>query len=98
MTSPKKGKAWRITLELGIKDELPIIERYRIDYPPGFVVYSEKINFPLELPFSLLNIGANGRYDYDFDKDVENVVNLKGDVFLSVEKMTAQGAALFVRP
>jgi len=95
---PQQGKAWRITIELGIKNDLPIIERYTIDYPPGLTVYSEEINLSCDLPFNLLTIGRNGRYDYDFDKDVENVVDLKGDVFLSVEEMTVQGAALFIRP
>ena len=95
---PQQGKAWRITIELGIKDGLQTIERYAIDYPAGFPVYSEEINLTCDLPFNLLNIGKNGRYDYDFDKDVENVVDLKGDVFLSVEEMTVQGAALFIRP
>lgn len=95
---PQQGKAWRITVELGIKDDSPIIKRYVIDYPPGLAVYSEEINLTCDLPFNLLTIGRNGRYDYDFDKDTENVVDLKGDVFLMVEEMTASGAAIFVRP
>ena len=95
---PKQGKAWRIKLELGIKDKLPVIEKYIIDYPPGLTVYSETINQTADLPFNLLTIGKNGRYDYDFDKDVENVVDLKGDVFLEVEEITASGAAIFIRP
>ncbi len=94
---PQQGKAWRITIELGIKHGLPTIERYTIDYPVGFPVYSEEINLTCDIPFNLLTIGKNGRYDYDFDKDVENVVDLKGDVFLSVEEMTVQGAALFIK-
>ncbi len=98
LAKPKQGNAWRVTLELGIKDRLPIIEKYSIDYPPGLTVYSEKVNLTLDLAFSFLDIGGNGRYDYDFDKDVGNVVNLEGEVFLSVEKMAVQGAALSVRP
>ncbi len=95
---PTRGKSWRITLELGIKDKLPIIKRYIIDYPPGATVYSETINQTLDLPLNFLTLGGNGRYDYDFDKDVDNIVNLKGDVVLSVEKMGPLGAAIFIRP
>lgn len=95
---PASGKSWRVTAYLGIKDDLPVIRSYTIEYPPGLTVYSENINLTLDLPFNLLDIGGNGRYDYDFDKDASNAVNLEGDVILTVEKMTAQGAALFVRP
>jgi len=95
---PQQGRAWRITIELGTKDKLLIIEKYSIEYPPGLIVYSEKINLSAELPFNLLSIGRGGRYDYDFDEDVDNVVDLKRDVLLTVEKMTAQGAAIFIRP
>lgn len=98
LAKPKQGSAWRVTLELGIKDKLPVMEKYSIDYPPGLTVYSETIGRALDLSFNFLDIGGNGRYDYDLDKEVGNVVNLKGEVFLSVEKMTVQGAALFVRP
>jgi prepilin-type N-terminal cleavage/methylation domain-containing protein len=95
---PQQGKAWRITVEFGIKNELPIIKKYTIEYPPGFAVYSEKIDASTDAPFNLLNIGKNGRYDYDFDDGIENAVDLKGEVNLFVEEMTAQGAAIFVRP
>lgn len=95
---PSQGSAWRINIELDVKDNLPIVKRYAIDYPPGLTVYSETINLTCDLPFSLLGIGANGRYDYDVDKDVQNLVDLKGEVYLTVEKMTAKGAALFIRP
>lgn len=95
---PAKGKDWRITLEFDIKDKLPVIKRYIIDYPAGSTVYSETINQTLELPLNFLTIGGNGRYDYDFDKDRENVVDLEGDVVLSVEEMGPLGAAVFIRP
>lgn len=95
---PMQGRSWRITIELGITDGLPSIERYAIDYPAGSTVYSEEIKLTCDLPFNLLTIGKNGRYDYDFDKDSENVVDLKGDVNLVVEEMTTQGAAIFLRP
>lgn len=95
---PAQGDAWRIKLELGIKDNLPTIKKYSIDYPLGMTVYSEAINLTCDMQFNFLAIGANGRFDYDFDEDVQNAVDLKGDVTLSVEKMTPKGAAIFIRP
>ena len=47
---------------------------------------------------NFLTLGADGRYDYDIDKDTENVVDLKGEVTLTVLKMEAKGAAVFIRP
>jgi len=95
---PQKGIAWRITIFLKMKEDTPVIGSYTIEYPPGVTVFSEQTNQSLELPFNLLTIGKNGRYDYDIDENTENIVNLKGNIILSVEKMTTQGAAIFVRP
>lgn len=97
-TQTEEGKSWRITLRLAINNNLGVIERYTIEYPAGVIVYSEKIDQTIDLPFNFLTIGRNGRYDYDYDSDVENVVDLEGSVFLEVEEMTVQGAAIFVRP
>jgi len=95
---PKKGTIWKIRIELGFDDKTPILKRYSVEYPPGRVVYTETINLTLDLPLNFMNLGGNGRYDYDFDKDGNNVVSLEGDVELVVTKMDADGAALFIRP
>ncbi len=95
---PKKGTTWRIRLNLGFENDQHVIERYSIDYPPGRTVYSERINLTTDLPLNFLTLGRNGRYDYDWDKDVSNVVELKGDVELVVTRMDCAGAALFIRP
>lgn len=95
---PKKGNIWKMRIELGFDDKTPILKRYSIEYPSGITVYAETINLTLDLPLNFMNLGATGRYDYDFDKDGNNVVNLEGDIELLVTKMDADGAALFVRP
>jgi type II secretory pathway pseudopilin PulG len=95
---PKKGTTWKICIELGFDDKTPILKRYSVEYPPGRTVYSETINLTTDLPLNFMNLGGSGRYDYDFDKDGNNVVNLEGDVELVVTKMDADGAALFIRP
>lgn len=91
-------KAWRIVIRFGVKDNQPIIEGYSIDYPLGITVYFKEINHTVDIPFNLMDIGKNGRYDYDFDEGEDNVVELKGDVVLIVDKMTVPGAAVFIRP
>lgn len=95
---PKKGNTWKIIIELGYDDKTPILKRYSVQYPAGGTVYAETINLTTDLPLNFMNLGANGRYDYDFDKNVKNMVNLEGPVELTVTKMDADGAALFIRP
>jgi len=94
----QKGRIWKINIELGIKDNLKIIRKYYIDYPAGQTVYSEAINLTTDLPLNFLTLGGVGRYDYDFDEDIGNIVDLEGDVELTVLQMDAAGAALFIRP
>ncbi len=94
---PKNGSSWRICLDLGLKENTPVIERYSIEYPSGTAVYSKDVNQALDMPFDLLNLGSD-RYDYDFDKDRDNAVGLEGEVTLLVEKMTCQGASVSIRP
>lgn len=96
-TRPKQGTIWKIRIILGFDDEIPILKRYSVEYPPGRPVYSETINLTTDLPLNFLNLGG-GRYDYDFDKNASNLVNLEGEVELVVTKMDALGAVLFIRP
>ncbi|MCK4649338.1 four helix bundle protein [bacterium] len=95
---PEKGTTWKIRIELAYKDKIPVLRKYSIEYPPGRTLYSETINLTTDLSLNFMALGANGRYDYDLDKDVQNVVNLKGKVELVVTRMDAAGAALFIRP
>jgi len=61
-------------------------------------VYSKTVNLSLALPLNFMNLDTTGRYDYDYDKNTTNVVNVEGDVELVVTKMEVNGAALFIRP
>ena len=94
----ERGGVWKVSLHLGFKDNLPVLKQYSIEYPLGTVVYSETINLTTDLPLNLMNLGNNGRYDYDFDKGVDNVVDLGGSVIFTATRMDCAGAALFVRP
>jgi hypothetical protein len=94
---PKNGSAWRIVLVLGMKDNVPVIEKYSVEYPAGTTVYTKTVNQTLDVPFDFLNLGSD-RFDYDFDKNSDNAVDLQGDVILEVEKMTCQGASVSIRP
>lgn len=95
---PERGTIWRISIELGYKGKVPILKKYHVHYPPGRTLYSETINLTTDLPFSLMTLGGTGRYDYDFDEDVKDVVDLKGNVELTVTRMDASGAMLYIRP
>ncbi len=95
---PKEGKIWKVRIQLGYYDGKPALKKYFVEYPAGRVAYSETINLTTNIPLNFLTLGANNRYDYDFDKDGNNVVNLEGDVELVVTRMDATGAALFIRP
>lgn len=94
----KSGESWKVRMELGIKDNVDVIKKYSIEYPSGMSVYSETINLTTDIPFNFLTLGNNGLYDYDFDKGSQNIVNLEGEVTLTVTRMDCSGAALFIRP
>jgi len=92
------GRTWRVFVYLEARDGAPVISKYAVEYPSGSLVYSETINLTIDLPLSFLTLGGNGRYDYDIDEGVEDVVDLEGDVELRVLEMDIAGAALFIRP
>ena len=93
------GQSWGIDVELDVKDDKAYVHKYSIEYPTGSTVFSEKLQQTTELPLNMLTLGGNGRYDYDFDEDLKNnVVNLEGNIELSVVQMDPAGAALFIRP
>lgn len=94
---PKKGTVWKMVVELAFDKDKPIIKKYSVEYPPGEPRYSEIVNLGADQPLNFMNLG-NGRFDYDFDKNTSNMVNLEGDVELVVTRMEASGAALFIRP
>lgn len=93
-----QGQSWALNIVLGRKDGKEVLKSYSVESPTGRVVYSEEVNLTTDLPLNLLTLGGNGRYDYDLDEDVEGAVNLQGEVELSVLRMDAAGAALFIRP
>ncbi len=92
------GETWKARIELGIKDNLEVIKSYSIEYPIGKTVYFERPDLPVSSPLSFLMTGSDGAYDYDIDEGINNIVHLTGKVDLSVIKMDANGAALFIRP
>ncbi len=93
-----EGNSWKINIELDSEGNRELIKGYGVEYPAGSNVSSQTLNLNTDLPINFLSLGGNGRYDYDLDDNVEDVVNLKGKVKLTVLEMDAQGAALFIRP
>ncbi len=99
---PKAGPSWGIKLTFEKIGSNPWrIKTYTVEYPVGSPIL---VQFPPaqsgapDTNFDLLIVGANGLYDYDDDPDIEDVVNLEGDVTLEVKEMTMDGVGLFVRP
>jgi len=93
-----QGQSLRFVFTLGLKDDSSIVKKYSVEYPAGQTVYSEAMEISTDFPVNLLGISHTGRYDYDFDGNMENVINMKGNVELTVVEMDADGAALFIRP
>ncbi len=96
---PESGNAWRIEISfkrVGLGK--PQISGYNIEYPIGNVVYSQELARSLGSSLDLMSLGPNGLYDYDDDQEIEDVVNLKGDVRLKVSRIDIKGVGIFVRP
>ena len=97
--TPDSGTPWSIKIVFENRSgSEPKIAGYTIEYPPGEKVFTESPGTKIEAGLNLLALGTNGKYDYDLDEDVKNVVILKGEVSLEVERMDIEGAGLFVRP
>lgn len=92
-------KSWVLTVNFSKASSLssPLIETYTIEYPEGNKVYTDSPHTPVEANLNLLNLGPAGMYDYDNDQ-VNDVVDLDGDVELEVKRMDITGAAIFVKP
>lgn len=97
---PEEGNIYRVTITLANdKDGKAKIISYKAEYPPGTVIISETLNRDIDLGFNLFSLGNDGRFDYDYDIDKRNVVDLQGKVELFVTEMEGvDGAALFIKP
>lgn len=96
---PQTGKPWVIKIQFSKLSNLsePIIDNYAIEYPEGNKVFAYRPRTPASFGLSLLSLGPNGLYDYDYDA-VEGEVILDGKVTLEVKKMDIGGASIFVKP
>lgn len=93
-----KGQSWRFIAEFGIKDNNQVIKRYQVDYPIGHNVLTRNSQHPVSEAFSLLTFDISGKYDYDLESGDESVVQLDGDIELTVTRMDAAGASVLIRP
>ena len=93
------GNDWVVALTYDIVDEKPMLVKYQVEYPAGKVVVEKVVSEPASKAFSLLKLDDEGKYDYDNDEGIEDVVNFEDeDVTLQVETMEVGGAAIHVRP
>lgn len=98
LRASSKHKSWRIKILFSKRGfNYPVIEKYTIEYPTGHTVDTSFPRVSSKMGFNLLSLG-NGRYDYDFDEDVDDIVLLEGDVKLKVERMDMEGVGVFIKP
>ena len=98
---PSKGNIWKISVKFGLMpeesgEEEPKLLSLSVEYPPGRAVWSRFLNQPVEHGLNLANFG-NSLYDYDIDGK-RDVVNLDGEVELTVTRMDVDSAAIAVQP
>lgn len=96
---PRSGNAMRVTVEFErLGSAKPTIKKIDVEYPQQRSVYTEYPKITTDLGINLMLLGSDGQFDYDDDEDVDDAVNIEGDVILYVNEMTIEGAGLFVRP
>ncbi|HDZ76924.1 MAG TPA: hypothetical protein ENH41_02425 [Candidatus Omnitrophica bacterium] len=96
--SSRSSRIWKVSIKFGIVDGGPSIIGFDIDYPLGFTVYSSRRRRIIKKGLNLLKLG-NEYFDYDDDKNVNDIVSIEGDeVTLRVAKMDIAAAAVYVRP
>ncbi len=96
---PQAGHPWRVTITFDrTGSNKPIIDKIEVEYPQQKTVFTDYPKSTVELGLNMMLLGNDGLYDYDDDEDVEDTVNLEGEVDLYVTEMTIEGAGLFIRP
>ncbi len=96
---PERGKTWKLIVTFSrYGSQSARIDHYSIEYPTLQEIYYEAPKVNVSVGLDLLTLGPNGLYDYDLDSDLEDVVNLEGEVIMHVVRMDIEGAALFIRP
>jgi hypothetical protein len=93
------GETWLAHLTFGLVDEKPMFIDYDVEYPVGKTVLKQAVFLPLSRGFDVLTFDGTGKYDYDDDSDVDDIVLFEDSpVTLRVTEMDIGGAALQVRP
>ena len=96
---PRSGKRWLIKIVFGRAGfSEPVIKRYTVEYPPGQKRLTLYPGTAAGLGLDLMMIDPSGRYDYDDDEDIDDVVLLEEDVTLIVREMDIDDAGMFIRP
>jgi prepilin-type N-terminal cleavage/methylation domain-containing protein len=99
----RSHQGWKISLKFkkGEREEDLILERFRMESPPGKILTSEILEQTIAANefVSIQALDRSGLYDYDEDEEVKDLVNVTGaDPVLTVMRLDFEGASLFVRP
>ncbi len=95
--------AWKIQIAFkrAPREDDLIVERFQIEAPPGKIVTSAILEQTIAGNefLSLLAIDRTGLYDYDDDEDLRDLVAITGgSPIVTVTRLDAEGASLFIRP
>lgn len=98
INSLKENKSYGVNVRLTLKNDIPWIEGYDIEYPKRKKVFSNNSDVPVSHGINLLIVDYVGVYDYDYDEGIEGQVNFSSDdVEVILEKSTINGISLLVR-
>lgn len=95
---PEKGPAWKAIIELGLDGKTPLIKKYSIEYPKGNRIYSQTVELATDAPLNFMNLAPAASYGFAGLKDNKKTIKVQGGVELTVTRMDAKGAMLFIRP
>ena len=96
--SPSQNKSYGIRVHLTLKNDIPWLESYELEYPKGKVVYSQSPDSPASNGINLLTVDYSGRYDYNTDEDIPGQVEFTGDdVIFRVEQCDVGAFHLMIR-
>lgn len=91
-------KTYGVRVNLTLKNDLPWIEGYAIEYPVGKIVFSQSPDVPATRGINFLTFDYSGYYDYGLDLGIEGQVEFKGkSVYFTLEKSSVSGINLLVR-
>jgi hypothetical protein len=98
ISSKNENKTYALKVNLTLKNEIPWITGYDVEYPKGNIVFSQEPNVPASRGINLLTLDYTGVYDYGSEKEIQGQVDFTSDdVQFKLEKSNIGGVSLLQR-